>query len=157
MDNGELERCYVAYVDTVYKICLVLLKNTADAEDATQSVFLKRMEHGSFDSPDHEKGWLIVTAQNQCRDMLRHWWRRCRADLEALPEPAGPAEPEEKWVWEQVTALPPKLRLVIYLYYYEGYNTSEMAALLREKPATVRARLCEARRKLKLEIEEMEV
>lgn len=156
MDNGELQRCYETYVDMVYKICLVLLKNVPDAEDATQSVFLKRMERGPFDSPEHEKGWLIVTARNQCRDMLRHWWRKRRSDLESLPEPAAPAEPEGKWVWEQVAALPPDFRMVIYLYYYEGYRTGEIAALLGEKPATVRARLCKARKRLKLEMEEAE-
>jgi len=140
----------------VYRICLVLLKNVPDAEDATQSVFLKRMERGDFDCPEHEKGWLIVTAQNQCRDMLRHWWRSRRSDLADLPEPAAPVEGEGNWVWEQVTALPGKLRMAIYLYYYEGYNTGEMAALLGEKPATVRARLCQARRRLKLNMEEAE-
>jgi len=140
----------------VYRICLVLLKNVPDAEDAAQSVFLKRLEHGAFDTPGHEKGWLIVTARNQCRDMLRHWWRKRRADLADLPEAAAVPESEEGWVWKQVSALSPKLRMVIFLYYYEGYHTGEIAALLGEKPAAVRARLCKARRRLKLEMEEGE-
>ncbi len=157
MDNEELRRCYETYVDMVYRICLVLLKNVPDAEDATQSVFLKRLEHGSFDRPEHEKGWLIVTAQNHCRDVLRHWWRSRREDLPELLWPTTPPEPEGRWVWDQVAILPPKLRMVIYLYYCEGYHTGEIAALLGEKSATVRARLCQARRRLKLNIEEAEV
>ena len=34
--------------------------------------------------PEHERAWLIVTARNECRDQLKHWWRRCREDASAL-------------------------------------------------------------------------
>lgn len=38
---------------------------------------LKYMEHGGgFDSGEHEKAWLIVTAQNTCKSMLRRVYRR---------------------------------------------------------------------------------
>ena len=57
-------------------------------------------------------------------------------------------------MWEQVARLPEKQRLTIYLYYYQGYDTNEIAQMLDEKPATIRARLAQGRKTLKLRLEE---
>ena len=58
----------------VYQICLVLLKNVPDAEDASQNVFRKVMEYQKpFQSPDHERAWLITAARNKCKNQLKHW------------------------------------------------------------------------------------
>nr|WP_243154223.1 sigma factor-like helix-turn-helix DNA-binding protein [Pseudoflavonifractor sp. 60] len=56
-------------------------------------------------------------------------------------------------IWEQVAALPDKHRLVLFLYYYQGYATDEIAQILGENSSTVRSRLVQARRKLKLRLE----
>lgn len=67
--SGEkMAALYRRYVTMVYQICLMLMKNVPDAEDATQTVFRKAMEHeGLFRDPEHEKAWLIVTARNECK------------------------------------------------------------------------------------------
>lgn len=57
-------------------------------------------------------------------------------------------------LWNAVAALPEELRTVIYLHYVEGYQTDEIASMLRCRPATVRTRLHRARNKLKLKLEE---
>ncbi len=138
----------------VYQICLVLMKNVPDAEDAAQTVFRRVLERGQvFRDPEHEKAWLIVTARNECRNQLKHWWRTRRAGEEAL-ESLTWEQPEDREVWDQVAALPEAHRLALYLHYYQGYTTGEMAELLGENPSTVRSRLVQARRKLKLKLEE---
>ncbi len=138
----------------VYQICLVLMKNVPDAEDAAQTVFRRVMERGQvFRDPEHEKAWLIVAARNECRNQLKHWWRTRRAGEEAL-ESLTWEQPEDREVWDQVAALPESHRLALYLHYYQGYTTGEMAELLGENPSTVRSRLVQARRKLKLKLEE---
>ncbi len=81
----EIEAIYRRNFKLVYQICLVLMKSVPDAEDAAQTVFGRVMERSEpFRDPEHEKAWLIVTARNECRDQLKHWWRRCRADPSAL-------------------------------------------------------------------------
>ena len=81
----ELEALYDRHVNMVYQICLMLLKNVPDAEDATQTVFRKVMEYQKpFRDPEHEKAWLIVTARNECKNQLKHWWRTRRADESVL-------------------------------------------------------------------------
>ena len=63
-------------------------------------------------------------------------------------------QPEDGAVWEQVAALPERHRLVLYLHYYQGYTTGEIAGMLGANPSTVRSRLVQARKKLKLRLEE---
>ena len=64
----EVASLYQRHVDMVYQICLVLLKNVPDAEDAAQTVFRRVMERDTpFRDPEHEKAWLIVTARNECK------------------------------------------------------------------------------------------
>ncbi len=149
----EIEGIYRRHFKLVYQICLVLMKNVPDAEDAAQTVFRRVLERGgAFRDPEHERAWLIVTARNECRDQLKHWWRRERADGSALDALVW-EQPEDGLVWDQVAALPEKHRLVLFLHYYEGYTTDEIAEMLGENPSTVRSRLVQARKKLKLRLE----
>lgn len=149
----EIEAIYRRNFKLVYQICLVLMKSVPDAEDAAQTVFGRVMERsGPFRDPEHEKAWLIVTARNECRDQLKHWWRRCREDASALDALVW-EQPQDGLVWEQVAALPDKHRLVLFLHYYQGYATDEIAQMLGDNPSTVRSRLVQARKKLKLRLE----
>ena len=150
----ELAGLYERRFSMVYQICLVLMKSIPDAEDAAQTVFRKVMERTEpFRDPEHEKAWLIVTARNECRNQLKHWWRRCREDASALDALVW-EEPRDGLVWDQVAALPEKHRLVLFLHYYQGYTTGEISDMLRENHSTVRSRLVQARKKLKLKLEE---
>ena len=150
----ELANLYQRQFRMVYQICLVLMKNVPDAEDASQTVFRKAMERAEpFRDPEHEKAWLIVTARNECRNQLKHWWRTRRADSGALDSLTW-EQPRDQEVWDQVAALPEHHRLVLYLHYYQGYTTGEIADMLGENSSTVRSRLAQARRKLKLKLEE---
>lgn len=152
-NREEIEGIYRRNFKLVYQICLVMMKSAPDAEDAAQTVFSRVMERdGPFRNHEHERAWLIVTARNECRDQLRHWWRRKREDASALDALTW-EQPEDGFVWEQVAALPEKHRLVLFLHYYEGYTTDEIARMLGDNPSTVRSRLVQARKKLKLRLE----
>ena len=152
-DQERFAQLYQRNFKLVYQICLLMLKNVPDAEDAAQNVFRKVMERRpAFRDPEHEKAWLIVTARNECRDQLKHWWKKSRADWEELERlPWHP--PEDSGLWDQVAALPPRERLVLYLFYYQGYSTHEIAEFLGEKPSTLRCQLTRARKTLKLRLE----
>ena len=95
----------------VYQICLMLMKNVPDAEDATQTVFRKAMEHeGLFRDPEHEKAWLFRVAINLSKNRLKANRRR---SCEELPESLTCAMPEDlSFVWEAVSTLPIKYREV---------------------------------------------
>ena len=152
----ELAGLYERRFGMVCQICLVLMKNVPDAEDAVQTVFRKVMEYNKpFRDPGHEKAWLIVTARNECKNQLSHWWRTRRESEEVLNTLAW-EQPEDGTLWETILRLPEKYRLVLYLHYYQGYTALETAEILGKNPSTVRTWLVQARWRLKelLEVEE---
>ncbi|MDF9841621.1 MULTISPECIES: sigma-70 family RNA polymerase sigma factor [unclassified Paenibacillus] len=151
--NSIIAQTYYKHVDMVYRICFMFLRNVPDTEDAVQSVFLKFIQSGkAFTDPEHEKAWLIVTAQNHCKNMLKFWWRRKRFNLADLPE--STQNPNSNEVFEQLIALPYKYRTVLYLYYYEGYSSKEIAELLGINDSTIRTQLRVGRKQFKLQIQE---
>ena len=153
--DEEITRVYEKFVDTVYRVCFMMLKNTSETEDATQNVFIKFMrDDKEFTSDEHVKAWLIVTAQNECKNMLKHWFRSKRDDIDSVPEAAYVDEDGKKDLLEKVLSLEEKYRMPIYLYYYEGYSTSEISEMLKIKHSTIRTYMAKGREKLKIILEE---
>lgn len=145
----EITEIYNRQVNTVYRICFSFMKNTADTEDMVQETFLRLLSAGvGFVSEEHEKAWLIVTASNLCKDALKKWWRR----TEDIDDPAlGLQQPpfEIDSVLDAIMKLPADQKCAVYMYYYEGYSTAEIAGYLGCPQATVRSRLSRARKTLK--------
>lgn len=149
--SKEITDLYIEYVDMVYRICFMLLKNKSDSEDAVQSVFTKIIEKNiQFKNKDHEKASIIVMTQNHCKNILKHWWRRNITFDNNKHDSMNTDYTDD--TLEQVLSLPSKYKLPIYLYYYEGYKTQEIAEMLQLNPSTLRSRLKIGREKLKLEI-----
>lgn len=142
----DIEAIFRRHVQTVYRVCYSFMGNAADAEDATQATFMKLVDRPrSFESVDHEKAWLIVCASNLCKDTLKSAGRtRVVAMPEQEPADARSSEPMDATL-DAVLRLPAKYKDVVYLHYYEGYKTDEIARMLGEKPSTVRNRLRDAR------------
>ncbi len=154
MTGADVSNAFEKYGDTVYRVCFTYFKGgEQDIEDAVSAVFLKYMEHGiQFESPEHEKAWLIVTAQNYCKNILKSWWRRKRVSDEESGD--IPSEREElpfevSDVMSAVLSLPEKQRNAVYLYYYEGYSTEEIAKMYYISENAVYSRLSKGKRRLK--------
>jgi len=124
------------------------MKNAPEAKDAVADVFIKLLKKGiTFENEEHEKAWLLRTTINHCKNILKHWWRKTSniddyQNLESEPF-------RDNHVLETVLALPERYKDVIYLYYYEGYATAEIAEILQKPHSTVRSHMSEARSLLK--------
>ena len=150
--DAEFEDFYDRHWKYVYRLCFTYLKNEADAEDCTEDVFVKVLTGDfSFEDQTHERKWLTVTAINLCKDRLKSYASKNVGSLDddRMPEPAAPEPEDYSDVLEAVKTLPPKLKDVIWLYYYEGYATDEIAAMLGRPPSTVRNQMKDARILLK--------
>lgn len=149
-ENGaqlDIERIVETYSDMMLRIALHHTQNQGDAEDAVQSVFLKMLRAApSFADAAHEKAWLIRVTINQCKDTLRLAWNRKTTGLEDVH--AAPATGQGFEVMNVVRTLPEDYRDAVYLYYYEGYSTVEIAEMLGVQRGTVESRLHRARAKL---------
>ena len=149
LTRPEAERLVNTYADLILRLSYTYLKNTQDAQDICQTVFLKCVERPrTFASQDHEKAWIIRAAVNSCKDVLKSKWRRSTVPMEAAAPVPAP-EAEDGSLLAAVDLLPPKYRAVIYLYYYEGYAAKEIGALLGLPTATVNTQLARGREKLK--------
>jgi len=146
----NFEEIYDTYVNMVYRICFTYLKNTADTEDMVQNTFIKLLEQSdSFQSKDHVKAWLIVTAGNLCKNHLKHWWSK-RAPAEDWNLPVFMEDEETKEVMDALWQIPEKYRIALYLVYFEGYKSKESSEMLGKSHSTVRTHLERGRESLKI-------
>jgi len=151
--NEELLEIYNRHVDTVYRVCFMFMKNVPDTEDMVQNTFIRLMRDRTvFESVEHEKAWLIRTASNLCKDHFRHWWSKT-VSIDQAKETAVDQDFSIDSSLDKVMALPSKIKTAVYLYYYEGYSTVEIAEILKKNQSTVRGYLHTGRRLLKMEME----
>jgi len=143
------------YIDSIFRIALNYTKEPADAQDITQEVFFKLYrENRYFESREHCRNWLIRVTINECKKWYRSPWRR-HVSLDAAVA-SMPRKQEHKELVRSVLALPKKYRLPIYLHYYEGYSTQQIAELLGIPKGTVCTNLDRGRKILRLQLEEVE-
>lgn len=146
----EAEQAIARYADTVRRICFVYLKDHHDTEDVFQDVFLKYLtREEAFESDTHEKAWLIRVSINACKDTLKSFFRKKQVSLHEMVEEPAHIDNEHRDVLEAILQLSPDYRIVVYLYYYEGYSTPEIARLLQKNENTVYTRLSRAREQLR--------
>ena len=137
------------YSDAILRLSYTYLKNTSDAQDICQSVFVKLLtQPQEFESAEHERAYILRMAANACKDLLKSPWHKRTCGLETCGDLPAP-QAEEGSVLSAVNELPAHYRSVIYLYYYEGYSVKEISEILRIKETTVQTRLMRARNALR--------
>ncbi len=148
MQNTDCVREAVEeYGDMLYRICLVMLRNTADAEDAIQDTFIRFMQKAPvFQGEEHEKAWLIKVASNVCKDMLRQRDKVTELD-EATINTIANSE-DDTHILEALMQIPEKFRIVLTLHYIEGYKVDEIAQMIKKSSSAVKMRLSKGRKLL---------
>lgn len=153
--NEELrfvEYAIEKYSKMLFRICYSILLNQADAEDALQETFIRYMTKAPlFKDSEHEKAWLIKVATNISKNMIRFKTKHQSANLSEL-EGIG-VNPDDRDVFETIMRLPSKYKIILDLYYIEGYKSNEISNILNISPVAVRKRLQYARQLLKIELE----
>ena len=135
------------YGSMVYRLAYAQTRSRCDADDIFQEVFLRYHRSApNFETEVHRRAWLLKVAANCAKSFWANPWRRRTVSLEDI---YTYTDPVESAVDGALAQLPPKYRAVVHLFYYEGYDTEEIARILGRSPSTVRAQLTRARRKLK--------
>lgn len=145
--DAAIENILKKYADTVYRIAFVRVKNSSDAEDITQEVFVRFIKRDPvFKSEEHEKAWFIRVAVNCSKTLLLSPWRTRRSDTE---KDVPVFDTEKSDVWYAVSSLPEQMRVVIHLFYYENMSVSEISAATGKSVSAVKTALHRSRQKLK--------
>lgn len=146
MEQKDVQCLFDAYAQEVFRLAFSYLHNRQDAEDVTQTVFMKLLSTKWKPKAGKEKSWLLACTANACKDHLKSFWYKkvvCLEERMVFPNEMDQA------LWEAVSALPPKYRMVVHLYYYEGYTQDEIADILKISCTAVQTRMSRARRQLK--------
>ena len=154
---ADIERLIAEYGNSILRMCFVYLQDRALAEDAMQETFVKvYRQYASFRHESSEKTWIMRIAINTCKDVRRSAWFR-RVDrsvtLDQLPEPHTECDPADDTLILEIMKLPPKLKEVILLRYYQDLSFQEIAAALQIPVGTVSTRMNTARKRLRQKLE----
>ena len=146
----RVKELFEEHKDMVYRLALSYTGNTYDAQDVSQEVFLRLIRWIDRIKTGAERAWLAKVTVNCCKN-LRTSYDRCHT--QELAETDAISQPAEDSLTETIMALPKDYRIVVYLYYYEGYQTGEIAKMLGSNPSTIQTRLAKARKLLRMELE----
>jgi RNA polymerase sigma-70 factor (ECF subfamily) len=145
----DIAAAFERHADMLYRVCITYMRGAADAEDAVQDTFMRLIKaEKRFDSAEHEKAWLLRVAGNVCKDALRRNKYRSADDLDDFRDIAADnrADFETDDTLTAVMTLPERYKTAVYLHYYEGYKTEEIAQMLKKPHSTIRNHLSEARK-----------
>ena len=142
------------YADMVYRIAVTQMKNTHDAQDIFQEVFLRLVKHmDTIESEEHLKAWLIRVTLNCSKTNLTSAWRRHTQSIEEQTEEIAFETEEQSDLYEHLQKLPKKYRTVLYLFYYEELSIKEICQVTGQKEPTEKSQLSRARTMLRTELE----
>jgi RNA polymerase sigma-70 factor (ECF subfamily) len=117
-----------------------------------QTFYLAFMNLARLEDPARFEPWLVRISVRCCAEHVRERVRRREQGLAGNEVSAGMGEPRA-WVWDEVERLPPAFSEVLVLRYRNGQSYAEIARLLALPVSTVRGRIYEARRALRLRLE----
>ncbi|MBS7344974.1 MAG: RNA polymerase sigma factor [Caryophanon sp.] len=165
--NNMLETVYEEYNRYIYHLCLKLTRNTVEAEDLMQEVWVKVVRYESYvQNVDHVKAWLTTITMNTFRDRYRKNVRRSKYMMhqpEALDVPVLDLVPnndlstEEKVeqdvmstiVQTKVNELDTIYKTTLWYFYVDQYSLAEISNLMKVSIGTVKSRLFRAKARLK--------
>src|SRR5262249_22344942 len=149
-DLSALGVIYDRYCRLVYAIAYRVLKNPEEAEEVVQEVFLAvyRNSAAKLAGKGSVKAWIIGITYN--RSVTR--WRKLFSQRYYATEsfetsyvwktPVLPAYddflPLRRRLKDAVAALPPRQRQTLTMYFWEGYELSEIADHLQESFSNTR-------------------
>lgn len=140
---GEIVRLHQAMV---YSLALHFLRNTSEAEELAQEVFLELYRRlGTIKCAEHLRHWLRKVTCHRSIDCARRRRPAGNVSLEETPEPSTAADARDplldELLWKLVASLPAKPRMVLILRYQEDLELHEIAAVMEMPVNTVKSSL----------------
>ena len=142
------------YMDNVFRIAFTYCRNTADAEDIAQEVFVRYMTKApAFIGEEHLKAWLIRVTINLSKSHLTSFRVKKIVSISEQHD-HGVEDKTNLDTYHAVMSLSEKYRTVVLLYYFEDYSVKEVAKILGKSETAIQTRLQRARSMLKDKLKE---
>jgi RNA polymerase sigma factor (sigma-70 family) len=155
--DRAFERMYRRHVHDVYRYVLAVLRNPADAEDATQATFLsayRAFQRG--DRPELPRNWLLKIAHNECRQRFRMLARRPKEvvwDERVAAPQVDESIPTADEIRTALGHLSFNQRSALVMRELEGRSYNEIGEILDLSDSAVETLIFRARRALREQLE----
>ncbi len=152
--RDAFERLLPRYRERVFRLACGILRQRAEAEDATQDVFLSIWRGlPAYTEAAELSTWIYAITRNTCVSALRKRHPELSLDgadgcSELLPAAEAAPNTATLSVLALLDQLPEKQRHIVTLFYFEDRSCEQVAQLLGVPVGTVKALLHRARRKL---------
>jgi RNA polymerase sigma-70 factor, ECF subfamily len=171
--SGELEvlgELYSRYMHLVYGLCIKYLQNRDDAEDAVMQIFEKLITEIDRHEIQNFKSWLYVLSKNFCLMQIRSdkskerkmdlWEKDQKDSVEFYPE-LHPIDEEgmneHSALAECIEKLKAEQKDCVQLFYYQNWSYRQIAEILHIDEKKVKSHLQNAKRNMKICLEEKDV
>ena len=153
-DRGALEQLYCRTRTAVYGLALSYLKNTHDAQDVTQDVYVQVWDCAEQYRPTGSPmGWLLTVCRSLCLIRLRREERRValsEEEWDAIPAQECGLDADERALLQHALAsLGDEERRIVLLHAVTGLKHREIAALLELPLPTVLSKYHRALKKMR--------
>jgi RNA polymerase sigma-70 factor (ECF subfamily) len=151
-DHTALGEVYGRYAGLVNGLALRILRNTAEAEEVVQEVFVQIWRQAVRFEPGRGsvEAWICTIARSRALDRLRRRASRREEPEDVAPGGADtPRTVEALAVRKALDSLSEDQRKALELAYYEGLTQSEIAERLGEPLGTVKTRIRTAMMRLR--------
>ena len=157
----EFEEKVLETIDALYNLAIQLTRNRQDAEDLVQETTLRAYRYfHRFERGTNFKAWIMTIMRNLYINKYRKKLKEpVKVEFEevenfiSLPEISGAQEEIfNEIIKSYITKLPEELRMVIALFYVDGFSYKEMAKIMSVPLGTVMSRLYTARQILKKQL-----
>lgn len=168
-DANAFETLMGAYEKKIYALCLRMMGNPHDGEDAAQEAMLRIWRTiGQYRFESAFSTWVYRVTASCCMDAIRKRQRHEQPSLEEMGEASGfdPADgsetPQEQTerketrsaIRQAIAAVPEGMREVFLLRDVHGLSVEETAQALQIAQGTVKSRLARARKKIAAELKQ---
>jgi RNA polymerase sigma-70 factor (ECF subfamily) len=147
-DQEAMSALFDRYGTMVYSVALRVLKDTGEAEDVMQEIFVQMWKNPSafVSGRGSLGGWLVVVARNRSIDVIRRRRPSEPVELFALPSSTNLAqEAERNSLLEKIRgvmlSLPVEQQKSVELAFFEGLSHSEISEKTGDPLGTVKTRI----------------
>lgn len=164
-DINRFEDLYEISYPHLLHLCLSILKNDHDAQDAVQDTFHKiYVNINKLEHPQQYLAWARRIATNACLAQLRKKSDIPTNDISQVIAHGLPPIPDnlevilnmerETSLLDLINKLDSQTRDIIMMKYYQGYKVKEIEDILGIKAATIKTRIHRTKKLLRKQIEE---
>ena len=153
-DEKAFRKLYDLMSDTMYGICMRYSSNTQETEDMFQESMCNLYQKlGSFSNTGNFMGWAKQLFTNGCLNYIRNHARHTLISLDNVEEigedtPLNTRNFNMQEVVGFIQQLPDTYRILINLFFVEGYKQSEIATMLATTEAAVKVNVHRAKNRL---------